>query len=108
MRIAFICGSIEPGRDGVGDYTRRLAAECIRQGHECRMVSLRDRGKYGSEMQECEGVQIACLRCPASMAGEERIRQAREFLDAFQPDCISLQFVPYAFHPKGIAWRVAG
>lgn len=32
MRLAFICVSLEPGRDGVGDYTRSLAAECIRQG----------------------------------------------------------------------------
>ena len=26
-RITFFCGSLEPGRDGVGDYTRALASE---------------------------------------------------------------------------------
>jgi hypothetical protein len=24
IKILFICGSLEPGKDGVGDYTRRL------------------------------------------------------------------------------------
>lgn len=27
MTILFLCGSLEPGRDGVGDYTRRLAGD---------------------------------------------------------------------------------
>jgi len=106
MRIAFICGSIEPGRDGVGDYTRRLAAECIRHGHACRILSLNDTGKAGRETQECDGVQIECLRCPGSLPWMERVRLAQEFLSAFDPDWLSLQFVPYAFHPKGIPWRL--
>ena len=106
MRIAFICGSIEPGRDGVGDYTRRLAVECIRQGHECRIVALNDKRSAGCETQECDGVQIDCLRLPGSLPWKERFEQAREFLSAFDPDWISLQFVPYGFHPKGIPWRL--
>ena len=106
MRIAFICGSIEPGRDGVGDYTRRLAVECIRQGHECRIVALNDKRSAGCETQECDGVQIDCLRLPGSLPWKQRFEQAREFLSAFDPDWISLQFVPYGFHPKGIPWRL--
>ena len=27
MKIVFICGSLEPGRDGVGDYVWRLSSE---------------------------------------------------------------------------------
>ena len=42
MKFAFICGSLEPGRNGVGDYTRRLAGELAAQGHECLLVSLND------------------------------------------------------------------
>ena len=108
MRIAFICGSLEPGRDGVGDYTRRLAAECIHQGHECRLVALNDWEDGGEETQECEGVQIGCLRCPRSLPWKERFARAREELSEFDPDCVSLQFVPYGFHPKGIPWSLAG
>ena len=108
MRIAFICASLEPGRDGVGDYTRRLAAECIRQGHECRLLALNDSGEGDEVEQECEGVRVGCLRCPRSLPWEERMARAREEFSAFDPDCISLQFVPYGFHPKGIPWFLAG
>jgi hypothetical protein len=39
---------------------------------------------------------------------KERIQLARQFLDAFSPDWISLQFVPYGFHPKGLPFGLAG
>ena len=42
MRIVFICGSLEPGRDGVGDYVRHLAVAVAQQGHETAAVALRD------------------------------------------------------------------
>ncbi|MCX6967516.1 MAG: hypothetical protein NTZ46_07000 [Verrucomicrobia bacterium] len=104
MRIAFLCGNLEPGRDGVGDYTRLLAAECIRQGHECRILALNDCGEGGEEVQECGGVQIQCLRCPGSTSWKERFVKARDFLNGYDADWLSLQFVPYGFHPKGIPW----
>ena len=47
MKIVFLCGSLEPGRDGVGDYTRMLAAEIIRKGHNAAIVALAD--KYSLE-----------------------------------------------------------
>lgn len=43
MKILFICGSLESGMDGVGDYTRRLAGELDRQGHKTVLLSLNDR-----------------------------------------------------------------
>ncbi|MEI8235402.1 MAG: hypothetical protein WCH57_12065 [Verrucomicrobiota bacterium] len=109
MRIAFLCGSLESGRDGVGDYTRRLAAECVRQGHACRLIALNDAFISGtvSEKQESEEVSLPSLRCGEDLPVGERNAAARVFLDGFDPDWISLQFVPYAFHPKGIPWRFA-
>ena len=94
MRILFLCSGLEPGRDGVGDYTRRLAAECVSQGHECRIISLNDK---------TSGTEPGCLRC----SGAGRVEQARDFAADFEPDWISLQFVPYGFHRKGIPWRLA-
>ncbi|MDD5350267.1 MAG: glycosyltransferase [Chthoniobacteraceae bacterium] len=111
MRIVFLCGCLEPGRDGVGDYTRRLAAECVRQGHACCLVALRDAAVPGARAvsgeQRCEEVSLPVLRCGAALPVAERNASARAFVDAFAPDWMSLQFVPYAFHPKGIPWRFA-
>ncbi len=98
MRILFLCSGLEPGRDGVGDYTRSLAAECVRQGHECRIVSLND---------NASGEEPGCLRCAASLPWARRVEQARQSVAEFDPDWISLQFVPYGFHRKGIPWRLA-
>ena len=106
MRLAFLCGSLEPGRDGVGDYSRRLAGECIRQGHLSVMVGINDpylqKAQCGS--QEIEGASISVLRLPAVMPWSERLVEARTWLGEFQPDWTSLQFVPFAFHRKGLCF----
>jgi hypothetical protein len=139
VRIAFITSSLEPGRDGVGDYTRRLAGELIRQGHESRLIALNDGQKAETgvrksefelqslddsqklksgkqkaerkepisdflERQESEGAAIECLRLPASLDWEQRIEMSRRFLDEFSPDWMSLQFVPFGFHRKGLCF----
>ena len=106
MRIAFIHSCLEPGRDGVGDYTRLLAAECARQGHPACIVSLNDPFIHGepSVSVHKENCQDApCLRIGPGTPWPDRIRVARAFLNAFEPDRISLQFVCYGWHPKGIA-----
>jgi hypothetical protein len=122
MKIAFIVSSLEPGRDGVGDYTRRLAGELIRQGHECQIVALNEKVESRkqkaenrnptsdlrlltsgfSETQHSEGTEVPCLRLPGSLGWPERATLARKWVDAFNPGWVSLQFVPFGFHPKGL------
>lgn len=104
MRLAFLCSSLESGQDGVGDYTRRLAAECIRQGHPCVIVGLNDtriiNTTYGS--QEMDDAVIPVLRLASAEPWSKRIVEARNWLDAFNPDWLSLQFVPFGYHRKGL------
>lgn len=96
MRIAFLCGCAEAGKDGVGDYTALLAAECRRQGHSAMIIALNDRYVTGAEMVE------GLLRLGAGLTWRVRMEHARETIERFGADVISLQWVPYAFHPKGI------
>ena len=42
MNIAFICGSLEPGKDGVGDYLQRLGLELLQQGHKVSLIAIHD------------------------------------------------------------------
>lgn len=97
MRIAFITGCLEPGRDGVGDYTRTLAAECQRRGHEVALVSLAESAPPSSD----ESKNWPILRLTTAQSRSDGGRAVREWLDAFAPDWSSLQFVPYSFHPRG-------
>ena len=104
MRITFLCGSLEPGRDGVGDYTRLLAKECVRHGHACSLVALNDRHieTVGTAVPLTGSGESVTLRLPASLPWSERIELAKRQIEASNPDWISLQFVCYGFHPKGL------
>jgi hypothetical protein len=98
MRLLFICGCLEPGKDGVGDYTSRLAIECKNLGHEVAKMALND--GFIRENGINNGV-IPVLRLPKSSNWKSKELVVINFINDFYPDWISLQFVPYAFHPKG-------
>lgn len=104
MKIIFLCGSLEPGKDGVGDYTRRLASELIRQGHECAIVAFMDKGAQQTieVIQVIDSTNISLLRLPYSNGYKANCIDAKPWIDAFNPDWISLQYVPFSFHPKGL------
>jgi len=101
VRIAYLTTCLEPGRDGVGDYTWGLAEECAGLGHEVFRMALND------PYAESALAESSYIRLGASMAWEGRIAKARQALEEFAPDFISLQFVCYGFHPRGVDWRLA-
>jgi len=109
MKILFICGALEPGKDGVGDYTRRLAGAIQLLGHQSSIVALYD--PYVMEEtvadQPAENKIIPVLRISANTGDIDRYRRAREWTDAFEPLWISLQFVPYSFSPQGLPFNLA-
>lgn len=107
MKILFFCGSAEPGKDGVGDYTRRLCGELLRIGHETQILSLFDRevSSFISQNQKIDETELLVNRIPYLTEYEQRVAQSKLILNAFQPDWISLQFVPYSFDSKGLPFR---
>jgi len=99
MKLLFLVGCAEPGHDGVGDYTSILAEQCRQQGHECRIASL-----YDSYVLDQPEISTLKWRFPNALQNKNEQHTLRELCEEFSPDWISLQFVPYAFHPKGISW----
>jgi hypothetical protein len=104
MDILFICGSAEPGKDGVGDYARRFCGELIRSGHDVTLLSICDHQaiSFISEDQIIEETSVIVHRIPVSLTNNQRFRIAQDILNNFKPDWISLQFVPYSFNSKGL------
>ncbi|MFV8336874.1 glycosyltransferase [Flavobacterium sp. RSP29] len=104
MKILFLCGSAEAGKDGVGDYSRRLAGELIRQGHQAQILSLCDKQakSFVSQTQIIEETQVLVRRIPITSSFKQRLAWTRGIIKEEAPDWISLQFVPYSFHPKGL------
>jgi hypothetical protein len=110
IKLVFICGTLEPGKDGVGDYTRRLAGEMIRQGHEASIVAIHD--GYTSEIfvgfQHDEETTVPVLRIPSAASKKSLLSYATTFISDANPDWISLQYVPFSFHHKGLHLGLSG
>jgi hypothetical protein len=102
LRILFLCGSLEPGRDGVGDYVRRLASELLRQYHFVSVIALNDRFVStlyeGSEQED----DLGLIRIPDKYSNDQKLSITKEWIHKFNADWISLQFVPFSFHHKGL------
>jgi hypothetical protein len=107
MKILFLCGSAEPGKDGVGDYIRRLCGELNRTGHEAQILSLCDKevSVFLTQIQVIEKTAVTVRRIPIASSYNVRLGCAQKVVKEVAPDWISLQFVSYGFHPKGlVSW----
>lgn len=76
----------------MGDYTALLAAECERRGCVTLRVALDD--GYVAGAQESDGL----LRLGRGVG----VEGAREAVERFGAGVVSVQWVPYSFHPKGL------
>ena len=109
MKILFICGSLEEGKDGVGDYVRSLSRELVSQGHEVSALALFDRfiaEDWKGEMKIGTGQFLEVLRISASRSYLTDFYRVKNWVEAKHPDWISLQFVPFSFQNKGLPLRL--
>jgi len=112
VKVAFICSSLEPGRDGIGDYTLRLASELVQQGHDCLCLAINDRFITTEHPADPTIGQLSCSQVPSivrigpSQDWDARVKTSRRLLGEFQPEWVSLQFGPFAYHPKGLSRRL--
>lgn len=99
-----VCGSLEPGKDGVGDYSRLLSAELIQLGHDLRIIATNDKAatEVIREEQWQENTAVPVLRIPYGVTNRTRIAILQEEIDNFLPEWVSLQYVPYSFNRYGV------
>ena len=102
MRVAILCTSTEPGRDGVGDYSIRLGTALVGDGHQVLVIAERDRAIAGMHAMRTERDGVPVVRLPAAIAAEPRGCALAEALDAFSPDWVTLQFVCWGFADDGV------
>lgn len=109
MKIVFICSCLEKGFDGVGDYTRRLALALIQNNNAAALIALND--KFVDDdfagTQPDGGINLPILRLTAKAPVKARIVKARHYIDEFDPDWLSLQFVIFGYHSKGLPFGLA-
>ena len=92
----------------MGDYTLRLASVLKRRGEDVFCISLADRFiPAGEELADQNSLFVERHLVPIKRLSEklswiERISILQNLLDEFQPDWISLQYVPYGFDKRGL------
>jgi hypothetical protein len=106
MKVVFVCGSIERGCDGVGDYTRRLAQSLLSKGHDVSIIAMLDSfvKEQKREIVETEFGEIKILRLPINIGIKRSSLLLKNEINEINPDWISLQFVVFAFHKKGLPY----
>ena len=102
MKIAFLCGSLEPWRDGVGDYTRRLGGDLQAAGHQVLLIALADPFIDSPVHLHHEASGVAVLRLPKTLWMARQLSVVQAALDNFVADWVSLQLVVYAYEDRGL------
>lgn len=108
MRLVIISAGLEPGRDGIGDHSRALAAEFVRRGHMVGLLAVND-AHVDTERgapQERDGLWLPTLRLPRSATWARKTTAARRWLQSFGADLIFLQFAPYSLDPRGVPFAM--
>ncbi len=101
MRIALLTTTLEPGRCGVGDFTRRVAGDLVAAGHEVLALAFRD-GHLQVTARDDSQAGLSILRLPVHAWSAEARGEARGALTAFSPDVASLQISPYGLGYHGM------
>jgi len=91
MRILFIVNKIEEGKDGVGDYTLKLAEQFRLHSHETFFLS-----SSASEKEQRSDAFFV-----VGNWGWHSISFIMEITDKLKPDWVIVQYVPFAFHKRG-------
>jgi hypothetical protein len=103
VRILFLCASLEPGRDGVGDYTTRLVRELETRGHLCLRIAINDQHLKPASTKAAASIQeLAQIRLGTQQSWQERVFLIQKAAQEFQPDWVSLQFVPWGLARRGL------
>jgi glycosyltransferase involved in cell wall biosynthesis len=106
-KIAFLCSSLEAGRDGVGDYVRQFAQNLTREGHRCQLIALADKFVRSPSVSTDTQHNFEVVRIPADHWNSADTRVAEDALSAFAPDWLSLQMVCYGYESRGLLLRSA-
>ena len=108
-KILFICGSLEPDKDGVGDYVWKLATSLREFGFSCTCVSISDKfvtPKTNSYDHTDFPSDIGRYRISASTSWREKLRLLNLIAKKEEPLYISFHYVPYAYSSKGVPFRL--
>lgn len=103
-RIAIITAHLNKEYDGVADYSRLLADELVRQGHQVLLIGIMQQEsawiRTVHDNSAANGHSIA--DSPAISDYQNRLDHARNIIRKFDPDLVSFQYVSFSFGRYGL------
>lgn len=102
MKVALVCGTFAPERDGVADYVGRLADELEAIGVRCVIAARASDGNAGAEPRSAGGHRAVAVVPNWSWWHS---RRAAAGLDALGCDVVHVQFAPSAYgYSPAVGW----
>lgn len=106
MKILFLLGSLEAKKNGVADYVLNLT-DCLEKlGHQIAIISINDYKCITLKMEDVNYITSSKIRISSDLSMLRKKSIIKEFVQTFQPDLVSLQFVSFAFQKKGLPFSL--
>jgi hypothetical protein len=108
MSLVIVVGGCEPTQDGIGDHSRRVAADLIRRGMPTSILGLADQKITDGPQRETQvedGVEVEVLRLPSHTPFVQRVIEGRRFIDEVGGRHALFAFAPYQFDMRGVVSR---
>lgn len=109
IKILFLSGSLEASKNGVADFIYALAQNLLNKGISCACLAIHDtyiQPTTSSPIHCSKYHDIDIIRIPANLPWKLKAKLINLQLDALQPECISLHYVPYAYNAKGLPFAL--
>jgi hypothetical protein len=104
MSILILCGCLEPSRDGVGDFSRKLGNALAEKGCQVLLVALQDKHLANSTFKTEQFINnnLLIFRISNKLSITKIWNHFFSILNKYKPLIVSLQYVPYSFSSTGI------
>lgn len=106
MKIMFIVGSLVEKKNGVADYVLNLSKALEKLGHQIAIISINDTNHVNSNFKSIMQESHPRVRLSNNLPEKHKINLINQTAEQFKPDWISLQFVSFAYHKKGLPFNL--
>jgi len=105
MKILFLVGSLEEKKNGVADYVFNLTSSLETLGHEIAIIALNDH-RNSITVEDLKNNNKLRISISNEFSIYRKKKIVNQFIQTFNPDLISLQFVSFSYHQKGLPYSL--
>lgn len=106
MKIMFIVGSLVEKKNGVADYVLNLSKVLEKLGHQVAIISINDTKHITNHNKIISQESNPKIRLSNNLPIKNKIKLINQTAEQFKPDWISLQFVSFSYHKKGLPFSL--